>query len=229
MKKYEFVPNDTIIIASGTTVKRIRALVHIPVYAVSRGDLGGYIQCEENLAQTDDAWVNDNACVYENAVVINNAYVGGDSRVFGNAMIRDNSCVDENAQISGNVEISGDAHIRGTAQIYSDEYEHVCIGGNAVISGNAKIWHDDFICWFNHVGLECQNNTLTAFNTSDGTIKVTRGSFLGTIDEFLAVTAQEYTPYDEDEEENKRINHEYKLLLEVATSRIKTAQSYSKR
>ena len=51
------------------------------------GDLGGYIEKEENLSQDGISWVFDNACVYDNALVCCNAYVGGNACVYDNAQI----------------------------------------------------------------------------------------------------------------------------------------------
>ena len=62
--KYEFVPGDTITIADGRTLKRIRALVTIAGAGVEPGDLGGYVESETNLALVSgdafcgDAWVS---------------------------------------------------------------------------------------------------------------------------------------------------------------------------
>ena len=80
-KRYEFVPGDEIVIAPGRSLKRIRALVAIANLAVSPGDLGGYIEHEGNLTQSDQAWVSGNAKVF------GNAKVSGDAEVFGNAKV----------------------------------------------------------------------------------------------------------------------------------------------
>jgi hypothetical protein len=52
--KYEFVPGDEKVDASGRTVKRLRALVAISAFSVLPGDLGGYIESENNLDQVSD-------------------------------------------------------------------------------------------------------------------------------------------------------------------------------
>ena len=78
-KKYEFVDGDTIE-HSGITLKRIRANVAIGL-TVSAGDLGGYIQSEENLSRIDDAWISGNARVFGNARVSGDAWVSGDALV----------------------------------------------------------------------------------------------------------------------------------------------------
>ena len=64
------------------------------------------------------------------------------------------------------------------------------------------------IFWASNVGSE--NGTLTVFNGKDGLI-VTRGCFVGTVDEFLSKSAEVH---------DDKTKNEYKLLIEVAKSRI---------
>lgn len=49
-KKYELLDSDTVTTTSGRVLKRIRALVAIGTL-VAAGDLGGYIESEDNLSQ----------------------------------------------------------------------------------------------------------------------------------------------------------------------------------
>lgn len=65
-KKYELVVDDTITFW-GWKLFRIRALISFG--SVDAGELGGYIQKEENLSQEDDAWVSGDAKVWGNAEV----------------------------------------------------------------------------------------------------------------------------------------------------------------
>ena len=76
MKYYEFT-GDTIEIAPGRTLKRIRAVAEIAALGVAAGQLGGYIEHEKNLF--GDAQVSDNALVYDNARVCGNAWVYGNA------------------------------------------------------------------------------------------------------------------------------------------------------
>ena len=71
-KKYELVVDDTITFW-GWKLFRIRALISFG--SVDAGELGGYIQKEENLSQEDDAWVSGNAKVWGNAEVSGDAEV----------------------------------------------------------------------------------------------------------------------------------------------------------
>lgn len=70
-KKYELLKNDTITAPNGKTLYRIKALIDFGV--VVAGSLGGYIEKEDNLTHTDNAWVYGNARVYGDAWVYGDA------------------------------------------------------------------------------------------------------------------------------------------------------------
>lgn len=65
-KKYELTDNK-IKISTGETLYQIKALKDFN--DVKTGELGGYIEREENLSQDGSSWVCDNACVYGNAYI----------------------------------------------------------------------------------------------------------------------------------------------------------------
>ena len=69
MKKYEFT-GETEVIGS-ITLHRIRAVKSFS--DVNIGDIGGWIEKEENLSHEGNAWVCGNAKVYGNAKVFDNA------------------------------------------------------------------------------------------------------------------------------------------------------------
>lgn len=78
MKKYELLKDDTKIML-GRTLYRIKALRDFD--DVTKGDLGGYIESENNLSHFDNAWVYDNARVSGKAKVYGNAWVSGKAQV----------------------------------------------------------------------------------------------------------------------------------------------------
>ena len=100
MKKYELTA-ETKVNFLGKTLFRIKALVSFG--NVEAGELGGYIEKEENLSHYGNAWVSGNARVSGNAEVCGNARVCGNAEVCGNARV----C--GNAWVSGNAEVCGDA------------------------------------------------------------------------------------------------------------------------
>ena len=84
-------------------------------------------------------------------------------------------------------------------------------------SGDAWVSGDGLIFWASKVGSE--NGTLTVYHTDSGEIEVTRGCFSGSVDEFLSASELKH---DDD------THIEYRLLIEVAVSRITRALAKTK-
>ena len=82
MKKYEFTGEVKLWL--GRTLHQLRATMAFG--SVKAGDVGGWIEKEENLDHNGNAWV------------YNNAQVGGNAQVYGNAWVCDNA------------QVCGDAH-----------------------------------------------------------------------------------------------------------------------
>ena len=139
-KKYELT-SETIKF-NGVTLHRIKALKNFS--DVKAGDLGGWVEKEENLSQTDNAWVYSNAKVYGNAKVFGNAQVFANAQVFGNAKVYGNAEVYGNAWVFGNAEIYGNVHIFGHAYIFNNAKvcDNARVFGNAEVYDNAKIFGD---------------------------------------------------------------------------------------
>ena len=184
-KKYEFtgVTKDYF----GVTLKQIRALVTI-TGVVTAGDVGGWVESESNLSQ-----------------VSGNAWVSGNARVYGNAQVYGDAQVYDNAQVSGNALVYGDAWVSGNALVYGDAR----VSGDAWVYDNALVYGDSSLFWASKVGSE--NGTLTVFNSQDGTLTVTRGCFIGSVDDFLDKSKRVH---------DEKTHREYCLLIEVAKSRI---------
>ena len=80
MKKFKLT-SEFIVDISGVKLFRIKALIEFG--NVKAGDLGGYIEKEENLSHMGDAWVSDDARISGDARVSGDAQVSGDARVSG--------------------------------------------------------------------------------------------------------------------------------------------------
>jgi hypothetical protein len=117
--KYELT--DETMKIDGHILHRIRALRDFG--DVEEGDLGGFIESEDNLSHEGDCWVGDNAVVYDNAKVYENA------QVYGDALVEWNAQVAGEAKVFGNASISGDAKITGNAEISEGEISKGTIDG----------------------------------------------------------------------------------------------------
>lgn len=134
-KKYKLDYNDSISVR-GHRLYRIISLVDMPF--VAKGDKGGYIESEDNLSHSGDAWVFSGAKVYGNAMVCNNAHVFGLSKVCGNARVFGDARVHEEAKVYGNAKVFGNAHVRGNSKIYGNAEVY----GRAIISEEVQIYKD---------------------------------------------------------------------------------------
>jgi hypothetical protein len=159
-QKYEMTDETKLV--EGRILHRIKALRDFGggFIKVKAGELGGWIQCEENLSHGGTAWVYDDACVmdsgkivnsarvYDTATVRDKAVVAGtalvcehalirDSAVvFGHALVRGNAIVGGTSGIFGNAHVDGHAYVRGDAKIYEDA---VVTGDTTVITGRAAV------------------------------------------------------------------------------------------
>ncbi len=70
---------------NGHTVHRIRALKDFG--DVKAGELGGFVESENNLSQEGTAWIKDDAVVMERSGVVKNSLVFGDSVIAGETRI----------------------------------------------------------------------------------------------------------------------------------------------
>ena len=158
MKKYELInKEEKCLCGRDITMYQIRALVDIPEHHVMFGDIGGWIEKEENLSHEGDCWINTTGYVFDNAQVSENAVVGQyqwsweeeipeDAYVFGNAQVKGDSVVWGPARVTNNCvidgythvvgEVCGHAHITGEAAVYG------FVGGRAIIKGNSVIFED---------------------------------------------------------------------------------------
>lgn len=82
MKKFELTTESIYLL--GIKLFRIKALVTFG--CVKKGELGGFVEKEENLDHTGSAWLYGNAKVYGNALVHGDEEVSGNAEVSGNQM-----------------------------------------------------------------------------------------------------------------------------------------------
>lgn len=135
------------------TLYRIRATRDIKDHGVKKGDVGGWIEKEENMPGYN-SWIADEAKVFGKAQIKRNALVSGNAEVCGEAIIDENAKVCENAEvyhsakvydnaiISGEAKVRHEAIVRGNAKVYDKSIvdDNALVEGDAEIFGNAWIY-----------------------------------------------------------------------------------------
>lgn len=154
-KKYELT--DEILEVGGYVLHRIKALRDFG--NVKKGDLGGWIENEDNLSHSGDSWIYDDAVAYnnakvcDNAAVYNNAVVCDNAMVFGNAKVYNHSRVYDNSRVYGYAKIYDYAEVGVCAEVYGHATafdsatvcnhavvrDYVEVGKRAIVYGNTEI------------------------------------------------------------------------------------------
>ncbi len=140
MKKYELT-NETINIEN-KKLFRIKALKDFG--CVKAGDLGGYVENENNLSQENNCWIYNNARVYGDAVVSGNAWVFDDAKVFDNAAVFGKAWVFENAKVYDDARVFGKAEVYGKAKVLGEAwvYDNARVYNGAEVFGNARVFEN---------------------------------------------------------------------------------------
>ena len=136
--KYKLTENTISIY--GKTLYQIQSLCSFS--SIEKGDLGGYLEHEDNLSQEGSCWAGPNAYIMDQAtlehnslaaglspnnplIIKDNAWLSGASVVLGEGIIQDQVCVAEHTFIKGeiylsdNVSLYGHTFLKGEARMSS--------------------------------------------------------------------------------------------------------------
>ena len=133
-RKYELTDETKEV--CGATLHRIKASCDFN--DVKAGDLGGWIESEDNLSHDGNAWVYDDARIYGNALVYDDAWVFGIALVYGDAQVFDNAKIFGNARVYGDAQVGDNAWVYGNAEIFGN----ALVFGDAWVFGDARIYGD---------------------------------------------------------------------------------------
>ena len=173
-KKYEFTGETKAWL--GHTLHRIRALSSFE--GVKAGDLGGWIEKEENLSQGGSAWVYGSAVVGASAVVDDSAVVYGEAVVCGSAVVCDSARVYDSARVCDEAVVCGSARVCDSAVVYDEARVY----GSAWVYGSAVVWRTNHYFCIGPMGSRLDFTTF--FRSKDKQIYVRCGCFHGDIDAF---------------------------------------------
>ena len=218
MRKYKMTSNVKELL--GHKLFQIKALKDFG--DVKAGDLGGYIEKEENLSHDGNAWVYrgaqvfgnakiicdaqifDNAQVYGDACICGDAWVFGEARVYDNARVSDHVEVCGKAQVYGNAQICGYAGVFGNVKVFDRAqvfdgariYGAARVYGKTWIRNNAWIFNDAQISnnadYICFGGFGSENGNITMFRTKNKNVLVYCDCFMGSLKGFEEKVKETY-------------------------------------
>lgn len=204
--KYEFTGEVKNI--GGKILHRIRAVRDIPEQNVKAGDLGGWLETEENLSHDSAAWVTSEAWVMGRAYVTDSTLVAGKALVTGEALVMGAALVTDSARVMGEARVSGKARVTGKAWVMGT----ACVTGKACVSGNARVMKSSDCITIGTIG--SRDDTTTFYRGADGKIYVSCGCFNGSIDDFAAKVKAVHA--------GTKHEKTYLLAIELAKAQIET-------
>lgn len=151
-KKYKLIESETTEV-DGRTLYRIEAVRDFD--NVKKGDKGGYVEGEWNLAQIGNCWVYDEAKVYGGAKVFGDAMVFDNARVFEDAMVYLGARICDNAMVYGRAKVCEQAMVVGNAVVFDGAIvggnalvlDHAMVFGNAQVHGRARVYDNARVFW----------------------------------------------------------------------------------
>lgn len=141
MKKYELTNEKRL---RATPMYRIRAVRDFG--DVKTGDLGGWVNSEENLSHDGLCWLYDEATALDHSRVLGNAQMQNHSLITDYATVCDNALIQDYTEISfrsrvfGNTILQRSSSVSGYAQVGGDVLlSNVHVTQNATIIGYDEI------------------------------------------------------------------------------------------
>lgn len=177
-RKYELT--EETMTYDGRKIHRIKALINFD--DVREGDLGGWVESEENLSQEGDCWIYDDAkaisdsrvsgdaklrdcavvsgaaivryCaeVSDRARISGNAIIWGYAKVSEKAFVYENAKVDEAARVHGWARVFGNAHITDAAEVF----DHAEVYDSAWIADSAIVYSAAIVDGSAHIGVDAE-------------------------------------------------------------------------
>jgi hypothetical protein len=118
----------------GITLHQIKAIKSFG--DVKKGDLGGFVQRQENLSQDGLCWIYDNSLVYLDARVEDDAKAKNGCWIWNSAKLRNEAIAEDSCYLSGDIDVFDNALVKDEACCQSGKiYERCLVRERAGVSG----------------------------------------------------------------------------------------------
>ena len=164
-KKYEILMDEKNTIEfEGRVLHRIRALKNFGLVEI--GEIGGYVQTEDNLSQYGNCWIYDdakcmdnakctdnsvmywNSCMYDNSRMFNNSKMYDNTKMFDNSRMFNNSKMSDNTKMFDNAMMYGNSAMYNNSQMFNDSnmFNNTKMYDNSKMYGNSQMRDESMMC-----------------------------------------------------------------------------------
>lgn len=132
--KYEITDEEREFDLGGSSLRKARRIKALRDFgAVKAGDLGGFVETEDNLSHEGQCWLFQDAAALGKARVTQNAKLCQKARVFGKAEISGEAFLTDTSFVSGEAKVEGSSLVEGSSAIE----DRATVTGTAQLSGTS--------------------------------------------------------------------------------------------
>ena len=148
-KKYEILMDEeNTIECEGHILHRIKALRDFN--DVREGDIGGYVENENNLSHKGSCWIYDeakamdNSRMYDNSIICDYSTMYDNSRMYDNSIMHDNSIMFNNSIMCDDSEMHDDSELHGNSAMYNNSimFDNSSMHDNSIMYDNSEMYGD---------------------------------------------------------------------------------------
>ena len=137
-KKYEILMDEENTIEfEGHTLHRIKALRDFG--DIKRGDIGGYVENENNLSHEGNCWIYDDAKAMDYSIISDNSRIYNNSRMYNNSAMYDNSEMYDYSIMYDNSEMHHNSRMHDNTKMYDNS----TLYNNSAMFGNSEMHNND--------------------------------------------------------------------------------------
>mgnify|MGYP003627980356 CR=1 FL=1 len=109
---------------------------------VTKGDIGGWVEDEDNLSQQGNCWIFDEAMAVNRSMVAGNAEMHDYSKMLDDSMIWDHSRMYDNAQMCNNSGMYDNSKMLNNSEMHdsSEMWDNSKMSGNSKMFNNSRMY-----------------------------------------------------------------------------------------
>ena len=151
-KKYEMLMDEENTIEwKGHTLHRIRALRDFG--DIRKGDIGGFVENENNLSHKGNCWIYDDAKAMDNSIMYDNSRICDKSELHDDSRMYNYTRMYDYSELHNNSIMNDDSEMHDISKMYGNSimYDYSEMYGDSELNNKAKLYGkliskvDDFI------------------------------------------------------------------------------------